>query len=260
MSDGPNIPSSLIPEEPSAMGPGSGILAPTEEEPTKGRRRGRRSRATKKAGVASRFGGLVATLLGLLGVLASIAMLWFVFRLGFGAADTANDLADPIRSSVDRLEDRIDETDDLVGRDGIQAQNLNELRARVDSLSDLSAGARRGFSLIEDHPIYGQLPAELSELDAALQGFESSSTSITELVGSPGDQVDASAAENVGEQLNAMQSKVSDIQSVIDRATSSLTRWIRVGALAGFGLTLWSLWSQLCLLRRGLRGLRGRQV
>lgn len=252
--------SSLFPEEGSKSTPSGGILSESEDQPEKGRRRKRRSGRPKKAGVASRFGGLIATLLGLVGILLSIAMLWFVFRLAIGASSTADELADPIRSSVDRLEDRIDETDDLVGRGGIQAQNMNELRARADSLADLSAGARRGFSLIEDHPIYGQLPAEMSELDSALQGFETSSSRITELVGQPGDQIETASADEVGDELNAMQSKVSDIQSVIDSATSSLKTWLRLGAFAGIGLALWSLWAQFCLLRRGLRGLRGQRI
>jgi hypothetical protein len=55
-----------------------------------------------------------------------------------------------------------------------------------------------------------------------------------------------------------MQAQVTDTRVLIDEAESSLRSWIRLGSFIGFIASLWGLWAQVVLARRGWRGFRGR--
>lgn len=210
--------------------------------------------AKPRSGARRRLGGLLALLLGIIGSLAMIVLAFLIVRLGFGASDTVDLALEPVRVSFDRLEDRIDQTDDLVDRNGIDAEVVDELQARVDGLVDVSTAAHQGFEAVEDHPVYSLLPAELSVLADDLELYETSAIEIDELIGDGEPAASASAA--VADRLDQMQGNVSDVRDRIDEAASSLRRWIRIGALGGFLAALWGLWAQIALTKRGWRGLR----
>ena len=62
------------------------------------------------------------------------------------------------------------------------------------------------------------------------------------------------------DEIDGMQSSVLDAREDLDDAKSSLRSWLRIGGLLGFLVSLWGLWSQVALGRRGWRGLRNRPV
>ncbi len=207
-----------------------------------------------------RLVGLLALLLGVIGSVIMVFTAALVIRLGFTASDTVDRLMEPVEVSFDRMEARIDETDDLVDREGIVDDRVDELQARVDGLVDVSTGAHQVFETIEDHPVYGFLPAELSTLGEALADFETAANTIDDRLGTAtnGDRIEGPAAAAVADQLDGMQSRVSEVRELISSAASSLRWWIRFGALLGFLGSLWGLWGQISLARRGWRGFRGR--
>ncbi|MGI9599208.1 MAG: hypothetical protein ACR2QK_23795 [Acidimicrobiales bacterium] len=217
---------------------------------------------SKRSAARSRLGGLLALALGVLGSALMLLLAAVVIRFGFTASDTVDRVMEPVRVSFDRMETRIDETDDLVDRDGIESDEIDELQARVDGLVDISTGAHQVFEAVEDHPVYRFLPAELSTLGDALAEFEESSLSIDATLGDveSGDSVDAATAGQVADELDGMQGRVSDVRDLISSAASSLRRWIRFASFLGFLGALWGLWGQTLLARRGWRGSRGREL
>lgn len=206
-----------------------------------------------------RLAGVMALLLGAIGTLLAIVFAFLALRLLFGASGTVDDLMDPVTEAFDRLEDRIDQADDLIDRRGIETDDVSELRARVDSLVDVSTSANRSFDTVQDHAIYGLLPADLSGLDVALDRFETSADNIDEALGTA-PTVRAAAAAVMADEVDGMQSRVTDARATIDSAASSLRSWLRLGGLLGFLIALWFLWSQLVFARRGWRGVRNQQV
>lgn len=210
----------------------------------------------------SRVAGLAALLLGVIGALVMIVFGFASIRFGFSASDTVDRTMEPIEVSFDRMETRIDETDDLIGREGIDPDRIDELRARTDGLVDVSTAAHQGFEAIEDHPIYSLLPAELSTLGSNLADFEASAMTIDSRLGSAnnGDQLSDGVTRAVSDELDDMQSRVSGGRELFLDAASSLKRWIRIGSLLGLIGSLWGLWGQISLAKRGWRGFRGRQA
>lgn len=215
--------------------------------------------ARRSSGVGRRLFGLLAFVLGVVGSLAMVLLAVLTVRFGFGASDAVDRALAPVESAFDRMESRIDQTDDLVDRDGIDGARVAELRARVDGLVDVSSGARQGFEAIEDHPIYSLLPAELSNLDESLAQFQESADGIESLLGSAtaGRDVPATTADKVADEIDEMQARVSGVRSQITDAASSLRTWIRFGSFLGFLGALWGLWGQVSLAKRGWRRLRG---
>lgn len=218
--------------------------------------------ATGSAGGRSRLAGLLALILGVLGVLVSLVFGFASIRLGFSASNTVEQAMEPIELSFDRMETRIDETDDLVARDGIDSDRIDELRARVDGLVDVANGAQQGYGAIEDHPVYNLLPADLSTLGSALTDFVTSAETIDSRLGSAGDgdELPQAAVTAISDELDDMQSRVSGARDALDDAGSSLRRWIRIGSFLGLLGSLWGLWGQISLAKRGWRGFRGRPL
>jgi hypothetical protein len=211
------------------------------------------------AGAGSRIAGMLALVLGILGVLLSLVTAFLFLRALFTASDLTDRAMEPVVVSFDRLEDRIDQADDLIDRRGIAEERVPELRARVDGLVDVSSAADQGFEAIDGHPLYRLLPASLSELGSTLEGFRSSAEAIDDSLGS-GPVVRPAVAASMADEIDGMQARVTEARNVIDDASSSLRSWIRLGAFLGFLVALWVLWAQTALARRGWRGLRGRQV
>lgn len=211
-------------------------------------------------GVRSRLVGLLALLLGIVGSLLMVVVAAMVVRFGFTASDTVDRVMEPVEVSFDRMEARIDQTDDLVDREAIASDRIDELQARVDGLVDVTTGAHELFASVEDHPVYGLLPAELSTLGDALAGFETSASTIDSQLGDAanGDTISATVAGSVADELDGLQSRVTGVRAMIADAASSLRRWIRFGSFLGFLGSLWGLWGQISLARRGWRGFRGR--
>jgi hypothetical protein len=218
------------------------------------------SGAASGSGARSRIVGLIALLLGIIGSLLMVVVAAVIIRFGFTASDTVDRAMEPVEVSFTRMEDRIDQTDDLVDREGIVPDRIDELQARVDGLVDVSTAAHQGFEAVEDHPVYGLLPTEFSSLGDQLGTFEESSLEIDRLLGSAenGDTISDAAASGVADQLDSMQGKVREVRESITSAADSLRRWIRLGSLLGFLGSLWGLWGQISLAKRGWRGFRGR--
>lgn len=210
-------------------------------------------------GFGRRLVGLVAILLGVLGCLVALFLAFSSLRLLVGASHRADDAIAPVISSFDRLEERIDQADDLIDRQGIEDERVGVLRARVDGLVDISTGAQQSFDAIDGHPIYSLLPADLAPLGDALDRFAASATAIDASMGSSPTVRPASAAA-IADELDSMQGSVTDTRDRLDDATSSLRRWLRIGGLLGFLASLWALWAQVTLARRGGRGIRNRPV
>jgi hypothetical protein len=221
---------------------------------------GRSSATASGPGPRSRLVGLIALLLGVIGSVLMVVVAAVVIRFGFGASDTVERVMTPVEVSFDRMEARIDQTDDLVDREAIAPDRVDELQARVDGLVDVATGARDLFESVEDHPVYGLLPAELSTLGDALADFESSATTIDSQLGSAenGDRISTAVSGAVADELDGLQSRVTGVRETISDAANSLRRWIRLGSLLGFLGSLWGLWGQVSLARRGWRGFRGR--
>lgn len=210
-------------------------------------------------GASRRLVGLLALLLGALGVLLALVMAFLSIRLLFTASGTVDRAMEPVVVAFDRLDERIDQTDELVGRDGVDPERVPELQARVDGLVDVSTNAHQVFEAVDDHALYRFLPASLSDLGDALEDFEGTAVTIDETL-ADGTTIRASAAQTASDQIDGMQSRVADVRGLIDDAASSLRRWLRIGGLLGFLVSLWGVWAQSSLARRGWRGFRGRAL
>lgn len=214
-------------------------------------------RATGGAG--RRLVGLLALILGIGGSVLAVLLAGVMIRVGFTASDTTDRAMEPVVAAFDRLDERVDQTDDLVDPEGIDPDEMGELSARIDGLVDVATGAHQGFEAIDDDPLYGLLPAELSTLRGELADFEDSATTIDDAMGSS-STVSPATAKRISDELDGMQSRMSDVRSMINDATTSLRRWLRFGSFLGFLGSLLILWGQVSLSRRGWRGSRARAI
>lgn len=238
--DGEELPDLDIPEVPDP----STDWTPIDDQPAEG-------------GPRRRIGGLVALLLGGVGIVSALVLAFLALRLLFGASGTVDDLMGPVEAAVDRMDDRIDQTDDLIDRRGIDQEQVGELRARVDGLVDLTTSAAQSFESVEGHPVYGLLPADLSGLGDTLDGYATSAAAIDESLGSS-PTVRTAAAAAMADEIDDMQDRVTDARDAVDDAASSLRTWLRIGGLLGLLIALWFLWSQWVFARRGWRGFLNR--
>ena len=202
-----------------------------------------------------RLVGLLALLLGAVGCGLAVGAAVLSLRLVTQAGDVVDNAVAPIEVAFQRLDTRIDQTDNLIREERFDG----ELRARVDGTVDLAERTRSDFEAIADHPLYRYLPANLDPLDTALAGFVDSAELLDERLGSS-STVRSTAAAAMANEVDAMQAKVGQTQAVLRDAASSLRRWIRLAGLGGFLLSLWSLWGQATLMRRGWRGIRARAL
>lgn len=208
------------------------------------------------AGLGGRLAGILAAVLGLIGCLLSFALLAISIRFGFTAGSVAESTAEPLAAAVDRLETRIDQVDDLVDRDGVSGSDFRELQARLDGLVDTATSASQAFSAIDDHVLYRWLPIDKSELASSLDDFEQGADE-SDAVALSADSLNSAQAGRIGDRINAMQTSVSGTGDLIESTVDSLKNWIRLSALGGFFVSLWSLWAQISLMKRGWRGIRG---
>lgn len=244
-----------VPDGPTRTGPDIGPVLEDDDGETRppGLTRVRRTGQGRR-----RLVGALALLLGTIGSVLSVvaALSWIV--VGFGAGDNVDRLMAPIEANVDRLEVRVDQTDDLIAPSGATAGGRAELEARVDGLVDLSTAASQAFATVDDHPVYGRLPVNIDELGESLAALEQEATTIETVLASAGTSgLTAQNARVMAEGLNTMQSSFSLVEDQIEAASASQTSWTRLGSLVGFVLSLWSLWAQTWLARHGWRGVRG---
>ncbi len=207
-------------------------------------------------GLAGRLIGTLAAVLGLIGCVLSFALLAIAIRFGFSATDVAETTAEPLAAAVDRLETRIDQADDLIDRDGVSGAEFSELQARIDGLGDTATSASQAFSAINDHVLYRWLPIDKSELSSSLAGFEQGADESVGIAATA-DSLTPAQAGRIGDRINDMQTSVSGTDDLIESTVDSLKNWIRLSALVGFFLSLWSLWAQSSLMKRGWREMRG---
>jgi hypothetical protein len=219
-------------------------------------------RRRTRGGARRRAVGVLALLLGVAGVLASLGAAALVARTGFGATRAADRLLEPVAEQIGVVETRIDQADDAVDREGMATALMPELRARSEGLVDVTASARDTAATLRDHPIYGLLPADLDPLTASVDGFADGASRIEQVVAATAGNQELTGADAsiVADELNTLQAGVAGAREAIDGATRSLKRWIRIGALVGVLISLWSCWAQFCLARRGFRATRGYSV
>ena len=212
--------------------------------------------ARKGSGIGSRLAGVLAAVLGLIGCLLSFAFLAVSIRFGFIASTVAETTAEPLTAAVDRLETRIDQADDLIDRDGVSGSEFSELQARIDGLADTTTSASQAFAAIDDHVLYRWLPIDKSELSSSLGDFEQGADEAVGIAVTA-DELSAAQAGRIGDRINQMQTAVSGVGDLIESTVDSLRNWIRLSALGGFVVSLWSLWAQISLMKRGWSGMRG---
>lgn len=244
-----------VPDGPMRTGPDIGPVLEDDDGETRppGLTRVRRTGQGRR-----RLVGALALLLGTVGSVLSVVAALSSIVVGFGAGDNVDRLMAPIEANVDRLEVRVDQTDDLIAPSGAAAGSRAELEARVDGLVDLSTAASQAFATVDDHPLYGRLPVNIDELGESLAAFEQEATTIeTELESAGTSGLTAQNARVMAEGLNTMQSSFSIVEDQIEAASGSQTSWTRLGSFAGFVLSLWSLWAQTWLARHGWRSVRG---
>ena len=206
--------------------------------------------------LGSRLAGILAAALGLVGCLLSFALLAITIRFGFTASTVAETTAEPLVAAVDRLETRIDQADDLIDRDGVSGSEFSELQARIDGLADTATSASQAFSAIDDHVLYRWLPIDKTELSSSLDQFRQGADESVGIAVNA-DSLTSAQAGRIGDRINEMQRSVSGTADLIESTVDSLKNWIRLSALVGFFGSLWSLWAQISLMKRGWRGMRG---
>lgn len=209
-----------------------------------------------------RIVGLLALVLGVVGSLLAVLVAVVSISFGFGASDRVDQLLDPVDEAFGRLETRIDQADDLVTSGAVETDELAELQARVDGMVDLSTAARRSVDSIEDHPLFGRLPTDVGALGDDLAWFEERAEAAEDVLARADDQagIDDQAAADLAADVNEMQARVSSVRDRIDSAASGLRRWARLTSFIGFFGSLWGLWAQVALARRGWQRLRGRST
>ena len=214
----------------------------------------------KKRGgtIGGRLAGVVAALLGLVGCLLSFLLLAISVRLIFVASDAAETAAAPLSNGLERLDTRIDQVDDLIDRDGVSGTDFTELQARADGLADIGAAVDQAFSAIDNHVVYRWLPVDTEELGRTIEQFSTGADDVA--AAANGSTLGGSAASRAAERVNNMQTAVSNVDDLVDQTVDSLTSWIRLTGLGGMILSLWSLWAQTSLMKRGWRGIRGSRV
>jgi hypothetical protein len=245
----------VVPDGPMRTGPDTGPVLEGDDGETHppGLKRAKRG-----GRIGPRLVGITAVLLGLIGSALSMVAAFASVAVGFGAGDGADRLVAPIEITVNRLEIRVDQVDDLVTPSGATAGSQAELEARVDGLVDLATAASQAFATIDDHPVYGRLPVNIDELGESLATLDEGAMTVeVEMESADTSGLAARNVQVMSEQLNTMQGSFSTVQAHVDAADGSLTSWIRLGSLTGFFASLWSLWAQTWLARRGWRGLRG---
>lgn len=208
------------------------------------------------AGIGARLAGVAAAVLGLIGCLLSFALLAVSIRSGFTAGSVADTTAEPLAAAVDRLETRIDQTDDLIDRDGVSGSEFSELQARLDGLTDTATSASQAFAAIDEHVLYRWLPIDKSELSSSLAGFRQGAEESVRIAQAV-DSLSPAQAARIADRINTMQTSVSGTGDLVESTADSLTNWIRLSGLGGFFASLWSLWAQTSLMKRGWRGMRG---
>lgn len=218
-----------------------------------------RFRALDQSTFGRRLAGLLALVLGVVGVGASIVVGALILWAGITASSTVDEMVAPLAETIERVETRIDQADDAVDRDGIDADRMPELRARAEGLADVGIALQGLAVAITEHPVYGRLPADLAGLGAATDDLAGRTGRINELVSgtTDGRALPARTASEVTDELNTLQDDMTDLGDTLDDAAGSLKSWLRIGSLLGVVAAAWSGWAQVSLIRRGLRGLRG---
>ena len=192
---------------------------------------------------ASRAGGVVALVLGVIGSLLSIAALVLSILFTVGANNAVDGVEERIIQPIDRLTEQIDETSAAVS-DAAEG----EVEARLASLSDQAASAEDALDAITEHPLYANVPVDVGELEDRLG-------SVTERAGEfDGFEVEGLSdddREEIAESLTELAEPLDDIEGPVERVADSLRFWIRISGLGFVLLSLWALWAQIALARHG---------
>ncbi len=222
------------------------------------RRRGTGGRGRRAAG---RLLAAFAVILGGLGVVLSLVAALLIALLGFRAADEVDDVLAPVTRTLDRVELRIDQADDVVDRDGIGADRLAEFRARAVGLTDIAVAADQATAAVRGHPVYQWLPTDDGPLLDAVDDIGDQITQVEmDLARMPDStRLGAADAAALTTRLNELQATVSDVDDTVDAFGRSLERWIRISAAVLTLVGLWSAWAQFQLARWGLTHLRRRR-
>lgn len=201
-----------------------------------------------------RIVGYLALVLGALGSVvaaaAGLAAIWF----GVTAAGITDDTISTITMAVNRLDERLAETESAVGDSPV----IGELEVRAQAISDLARNAEESLSAIDDHPLFGRLPIDTAPVAALLERVQESSVSLrADLAESDGEAiVSAQVTAQITDRLTTARNQLANFDDRIQSIGNQLRLWIRLSALAGFLLSSWGLWAQIALARRGHRARR----
>ena len=192
---------------------------------------------------ASRAGGVVALVLGVIGSLLAIAALVLSILFIVGANNAVDGVEERIIQPIDRLTEQIDETSAALS-DAAEG----EVEARLASLSDQAASAEDALDAITEHPLYANVPVDIGELEDRLGSVTERAGEFDgfEVEGLPDDD-----REEIAESLTELAEPLDDIEGPVERVADSLRFWIRISGLGFVLLSLWALWAQVALARHG---------
>ena len=178
-----------------------------------------------------RSAGILAMVLGVLGIVLSVfAGLWSA-RLVTGAGDFVTDVVSGVETSLQRVEDRI-----VFASRGETPDSVQE---RLGAVRDGFAGATEAANGLRSHPLVSLLPVDVEGLEiAAGQVFIDDAREDTEGVLSDASDGLASARERLAD------------------FGSSLRLWTRVAAVFLLLMALWSVWAQYHLVGWGWKAWR----
>lgn len=191
----------------------------------------------------SKVFGLVATALGAIGSVLSIAAAVAALLFIAGANNVVDDVADRVTEPVARLGGQIQEASEaVVTVDG------GELGVRLEGIADQAASATTAADVITEHPLYSVLPVDTESLENRLASVAAVAGEVGE---SQVDDLSAADRSTISSSLDELAGVVGSVDSVVEEATYSLRFWIRLSGLVFVALALWSLWAQVMLFRHG---------
>ena len=178
-----------------------------------------------------RSAGILAMVLGILGMVISALLGLWMARLVTGAGEFVEDVASGVETSLQRVEDRI-----VFAGQGGTPESIQE---RLGAVRDGFASAAEAADGLNSHPLVSLLPVDVEGLQiAAGQVF-----------------VD-DARDNAEEVLNEAASGLADARETLDDFAGSLRLWTRIAAVLLLLVALWSIWAQYHLTGWGWRAWR----
>lgn len=194
-------------------------------------------------GKASRFRGVIALVLGILGSFVAAAAAVAAILFMFGANNAVDGIVERVTAPIDRLDQRV-----VDASMAVDSGDSGEVRARISGVADQADSVQAGLDTITEHAIYSQLPIDTDSLEARVQEIVDQAQSIE-----PIETGDLSSGERtrINGALTEVNDTLSNIDGTVRDTADSLRFWIRLSGILLTLLALWALWGQLLLARQG---------